>query len=101
MPTETRDRRGRFLPGAVPLLERHYRQANLVAGYIQLDRWGDLSPSAICPECDQPFAPPLPEQPVDGFHNQWSQPREMLPWIAILANGSTRAPICSRCATSE
>ena len=87
---------------AVPLLERHFRQAELVAGYIRLDRWGDLGPGAICPECDQPFAPPLPAQPVEGGTlDNWSQPGEMLPWIAVRANGATCAPICSRCATSE
>ena len=70
-----------ILAAAVPLLERHYRQANLVAGYIRLDRFGDLDASAICPECDRPFGD--------------------LPWIAILANGATCAPTCARCATSE
>ncbi len=70
-----------LLTAAVPLLERHFRQAGLVAGYIPLARWGDLDPTAHCPECDQPFGD--------------------LPWIAIRANGATDAPICSRCATSE
>ena len=70
-----------LLTAAVPLLERHFRQAELVAGYIQLDRWGDLDASAVCPECDQPFGD--------------------LPWIAVRGNGITCAPVCSRCATSE
>lgn len=70
-----------LLTAAVPLLERHFRRAELVAGYIQLDRWGDLDASAVCPECDQPFGD--------------------LPWIAVRGNGTTTAPICSRCATSE
>ena len=70
-----------ILTAAVPLLDRHYRQAELIAGYIQLDRWGDLDPAAICPECDQPLGD--------------------LPWIAIRANGAPHAPVCSRCATSE
>jgi hypothetical protein len=70
-----------LLAAAVPLLERNFQRAGLVAGYIQLARWGDLDPTAHCPECDQPFGD--------------------LPWIAIRANGATDAPICSRCATSE
>ena len=70
-----------LLSAAVPLLERHYRQAALVAGYIQLDRPGDLDASAPCPECGQPIGD--------------------LPWIAIFANGATCAPTCRRCATSE
>lgn len=92
VPPETRqafDRLGKetgvsltdLLSAAVPLLERHYRQADLVAGYIQLDHWGDLDASAICPECEQPFGD--------------------LPWIAVRANGATSAPVCTRCATSE
>ena len=70
-----------ILTAAVPLLERHFRRAKLVAGYFQLDRWGDLDPSAICPECDQPFGD--------------------LPWIAVHANGAADPPVCARCATSE
>ena len=70
-----------LLTAAVPLLERHFRQAELVAGYIQLDRWGDLDATSICSECDQPFGD--------------------LPWIAVRGNGITCAPVCSRCATSE
>ena len=70
-----------ILTTAVPLLERHFRQAELVAGYIQFDRWGDLDASAICSECDQPF--------------------DDLPWIAVRANGATCAPVCSRCASSD
>lgn len=71
-----------LLTAAVPLLEWHYRLAGMVAGYIQLDRPGDLDASAPCPECGQPFGD--------------------LPWIAVLGNGSTTcAPICTRCATSE
>lgn len=70
-----------LLAAAVPLLERHFRQAELVAGYIQIDRWGDLDASAVCPECDQPFGD--------------------LPWIAVRANGDIGPPICGRCATSE
>jgi hypothetical protein len=66
---------------AVSLLERHFHQAGLVAGYIPLARWGDLDPASHCPECDQPLGD--------------------LPWIAVLANGATCAPICTRCATSE
>ena len=66
---------------AVPLLEQHCRQAALVAGYVQLDRWGDLDPASLCPECDQPFGD--------------------LPWIAVRADGDVGPPICSRCATSE
>ena len=70
-----------LLTAAVPLLERHFRRAKLVTGYIQFDRWGDLDASAHCPECDQPFGD--------------------LPWIAVQANGMTEPPVCSRCATSE
>lgn len=70
-----------LLTAAVPLLERHFRQADLVAGYIRLDRWGDLNASAPCPECDQPFGD--------------------LPWISVQAKGATGAVICVRCATSE
>ena len=66
---------------AVPLLERHFGQADLVAGYVQLARWGDLGPASHCPECGQPFGD--------------------LPWIAVRANGDVGPPICSRCATSE
>lgn len=69
-----------LLTAAVPLLERHYRMAGLVAGYIQLDRGGDFDASVLCPECNQPFGD--------------------LPWIAIRANGATCAPTCRRCATS-
>ena len=70
-----------LMTAAVPLLERHFGQADLVAGYVQLDRWGDLDPTSHCPECDQPFGD--------------------LPWIAIRANGATSSPVCARCATSE
>ena len=70
-----------LLTAAVPLLERHYQRAELVAGYVKIARWGDLDPAAHCPECDQPFGD--------------------LPWIAILANGATCAPVCSRCASSD
>lgn len=70
-----------ILTAAVPLLERYYQQAELIAGYISLTAWGDLSPSAACPECNQPFGE--------------------LPWIAIRANGATCAPVCARCATCE
>lgn len=70
-----------LLTEAVPLLERHFRHAELIAGYIPLARWGDLDPTSHCPECDQPFGD--------------------LPWIAVQANGATCAVICSRCATSE
>ena len=70
-----------LLTAAVPLLERHFGQAALVAGYIRLDRWGDLDPASHCPECDQPFGD--------------------LPWIAVRADGDVGPPICSRCATSE
>ena len=66
---------------AVPLLERHFRRASLVAGYIRLDRWGDLDPASHCPECEQPLGD--------------------LPWIAVRANGDIGPPICGRCATSE
>lgn len=66
---------------AVSLLERHFRRAEIVVGYIQLDRWGDLDPTSHCPECEQQFGD--------------------LPWIAIRVNGATCAPICNRCATSE
>ena len=70
-----------LLAAAVPLLERYFRQAELVTGYIRLDRWGDLDESAHCPECDQPFGD--------------------LPWVAVRANGETSAAVCARCATSE
>lgn len=70
-----------LLTAGVSLLQHYYRQAELIAGYIQLARWGDLSPAGICPECDQPY--------------------DDLPWIAVRANGATCAPICTRCATSE
>ena len=70
-----------ILTAAVPLLERHFGQADLVAGYVQLDRWGDLDPTSHCPECDLPFGD--------------------LPWIAIRASGDIGPPICGRCATSE
>ena len=70
-----------LLTAAVPLLEQHFRRAGLVAGYVQLDRWGDLDPTSHCPECDQPFGD--------------------LPWIAIRANGAAGPPTCNRCATSE
>jgi len=66
---------------AVPLLERHFGQADLVAGYVQLDRWGDLDSMSHCPECDQPFGD--------------------LPWVAVRANGDADPPVCGRCATSE
>lgn len=66
---------------AVPLLEQHCRQAALVAGYVQLDRWGDLGPTSHCPECEQPLGD--------------------LPWIAVRANGDIGPPVCGRCATSE
>ena len=70
-----------ILTAAVPLLERHFRRAKLVTGYIQFDRWGDLDASAHCPECDQPFGD--------------------LPWVAVRANGDADPPVCGRCATSE
>ena len=70
-----------LLTAAVPLLERYFRQAELVTGYIRLDRWGDLDESAHCPECDQPFGD--------------------LPWVAVRANGDADPPVCGRCATSE
>ena len=66
---------------AVPLLERHFRRAKLVTGYIQLARWGDLDSMSHCPECDQPFGD--------------------LPWVAVRANGDADPPVCGRCATSE
>ena len=66
---------------AVPLLEQHCRQAALVAGYVQLDRWGDLGPTSHCPECEQPLGD--------------------LPWIAVRANGDIGPPICGRCATTD
>ena len=70
-----------LLTAAVPLLERHFGQADLVAGYVQLARWGDLDSTSHCPECDQPLGD--------------------LPWIAIRANGDIGPPICGRCATRE
>ena len=70
-----------ILTAAVPLLERHFRRAEMVAGYVQLDRWGDLDASSHCPECEQPLGD--------------------LPWIAVRANGDIGPPICGRCATSE
>lgn len=70
-----------ILTTAVPLLEQHYRQAETVVGYVQLNRWGDVSRGSICPECDRPF--------------------DSLPWIAIRANGTTCAPVCYRCASSD
>lgn len=70
-----------LLAAAAPLLQRHFRRGELVAGYVRLDRWGDLDASAHCPECGQPFGD--------------------LPWIAVRANGTITSPICSRCATSE
>ena len=66
---------------AVPLLERHFGQADLVAGYVQLARWGDLGPASLCPECGYAF--------------------EERPWLAVRASGDIGPPICSRCATSE
>jgi len=66
---------------AVPLLERHFGQADLVAGYVQLARWGDLGPASLCPECGYAF--------------------EERPWIAVRANGDIGPPVCGRCATSE
>ena len=75
-----------LLTAAVPLLEQHFRRAEMVAGYVRLDRWGDLDASAHCPECDQPYG---------------DQPYGDLPWIAIRANGDIGPPICGRCATSE
>ena len=38
-----------LLTAAVPLLERHFGQADLVAGYVQLARWGDLDSMSHCP----------------------------------------------------
>ena len=70
-----------LLTAAVPLLEQHFGRAGLIAGYIQLDRWGDLDPTSHCPECDQPFGD--------------------LPWVAVRANGDADPPVCGRCATSE
>ena len=70
-----------LMAAAVPLLERHFRRAGLVAGYVRLDRWGDLDSTSHCPECDQPFGD--------------------LPWVAVRANGDIGPPICGRCATSE
>ena len=70
-----------LLTAAVPLLERHFQRAEMVAGYIQLARWGDLDASSHCPECEQPLGD--------------------LPWIAVRANGDIGPPICGRCATSE
>ena len=70
-----------LLTAAAPLLARHYQLAEIVAGYIQINRWGDLDPTSHCPECDQPFGG--------------------LPWIAVRANGATCAPVCSRCASSD
>lgn len=103
-----------ILTAAVPLLERHYRQAETVVGYVQLNRWGDINASAICPECGQPFGltPPEPPEPPeekgphDDFYNPRHRPRDMdpsdmLPWVAVRANGATCAPVCYRCATSE
>lgn len=70
-----------LLAAGVSLLRHYYDQGELVTGYISLNAWGDLDPSAICPECNQPFGG--------------------LPWIAVRANGVTCAPICRGCATSE
>lgn len=70
-----------LMTAAVPLLERHFGQADLVAGYVQLARWGDLDSMSHCPECDQPFGD--------------------LPWVAVRANGDADPPVCGRCATSE
>ena len=70
-----------LLTAAVPLLERHFQRAEMVAGYVQLDRWGDLGPTSHCPECEQPLGD--------------------LPWIAVRANGDIGPPVCGRCATSE
>ena len=70
-----------ILTAAVPLLERHFQRAEMVAGYIQLARWGDLDSMSHCPECDQPFGD--------------------LPWVAVRANGDADPPVCGRCATSE
>ena len=70
-----------LLTAAVPLLEQHFRRAEMVAGYIRLGRWGDLDSTSHCPECDQPFGD--------------------LPWIAVRANGDIGPPVCGRCATSE
>ena len=70
-----------LLTAAVPLLERHFGQADLVAGYVQLARWGDLDSMSHCPECDQPFGD--------------------LPWVAVRANGDADPTVFGRCATSE
>ena len=70
-----------LLTAAVPRLERHFGQADLVAGYVQLARWGDLDSMSHCPECDQPFGD--------------------LTWVAVRANGDADPPVCGRCATSE
>ena len=70
-----------LLTAAVPLLEQHFRQAELIAGYVQLARWGDLDSTSHCPECEQPLGD--------------------LPWIAVRANGDIGPPVCGRCATSE
>ena len=70
-----------LLTAAVPLLERHFGRAGLVAGYVQLARWGDLGPASLCPECGYAF--------------------EERPWLAVRASGDIGPPICDRCATSE
>ena len=70
-----------LMTAAVPLLERHFGRAGLVAGYVQLARWGDLGPASLCPECGYAF--------------------EERPWLAVRADGDVGPPICSRCATSE
>ena len=70
-----------LMTAAVPLLERHFGRAGLVAGYVQLARWGDLGPASLCPECGYAF--------------------EERPWIAVRANGDIGPPVCGRCATSE
>jgi hypothetical protein len=68
---------------AAGLLEQHFQHYDpqLLAGYIQIARYGDLGPDAECPECGQAFGG--------------------LPFVRLHGDGTLSGPICARCASSE
>jgi len=67
---------------AVGLLEQHFQHYDpqLLVGYIQVDRFGDLEPTSECPECGQEFGG--------------------LPFVRLHGDGGLSGPLCARCASS-
>jgi len=65
---------------AADLLEQHFQHYDpqLLVGYIELDRFGDIDSKSECPECGQEFGG--------------------LPFVRLHGDGRLSRPICSRCA---